>query len=286
MSVRRRINRPRTSQAHILFATTGKRPSRQTLAKYGVAVLLLGLSLTAVGLGTHYVVEGFLRRALYENPHYALRQIVVDAKGGAQRKQVVQATRLQIGQNLMAVDLKEVEQNVDNLPYIAQARVQRILPDTIRVEVTERQPLARIVSQRTDLNMREVFYLDRDGVAVKPQANESLRGLPEIVGGPFVDVESGQRFDQPEVQAALGVLKQLELTPLRADFDVAWLDLSHPLAVSLMTRDGAQILFRLDNLSQQMERLQQIIRFAQARQRRVALVDLTPDRNVPVRFRN
>ncbi len=288
---RRTTNRVRRPEVNILFTTTSKKHQRKKLVQYGLLTLLMLGTLTAVGLGTHFAVEAFLSRALYQNPRYALKQIVVDAKGGIQRKEVVRASRLAVGQNTMTVDLQEVEQNLQKLPYVQSAQISRQLPDKIVITVTERLPIARIVSYRQDLNMNELFYVDRDGVAVRPQRNEPLRNLPELVNvdglrhSQFLDIDEGQRLDQPEVQAAVNLLKLIELTPLRARFDVAQIDLNRPLAMELATRDGARILFQLDNLSAQLDRLQQILDYAEDRGQQAATIDLTPARNVPVRFK-
>ncbi len=285
----RRHNQFRRSETSILFTTTSKRHQRKVMTRYALWGLLCCVSLTAVGVGTHYAVDSFMRHALFENPTYALKRIDVDARGGLQRKQVLQAAGLRLGQNVMTLDLQQIEKNVERLPYVAEAQVQRQLPDRVSIRVTERLPIARIASRRTDLNMMEVLYLDRDGVAIKPQPNEPLRlNLPEIAGGPFNDVEPGQRFDaqnSPETAAAIFLLGQMELTPLRAQFDIAVLDVSHPLAIAMKTRDGVVVMFQLDYIPQQLERLQEILDFADSRARQLASVDLTPERNVPVRLR-
>jgi cell division protein FtsQ len=286
MPPRRRSNRIRKPDVNILFTTTGKRHRRRVLLRWGLLALAVCVTLTAAGIGTHLAVDSFLRHALYQNPRYALKQIVVEVKGSVPRKQVVQATRLVLGQNTMSVDLVEVEHNVEKLPYVAEAQVRRQLPDKIVVRITERMPIARIVSTRQDIAMQESFYIDRDGVTIKLQPNEIPRNLPEIVGDRLVDIEAGQRIDLPEIQAAVTLLKLIELTPLRTQFDIARIDMNRPLAMELQTRDGARIVFQLDNLPRQLDRLQQILDFANNRDRQLATVDLTPERNVPVRFKN
>ena len=109
MPIRRRSNRYRKPEVNILFTTTSKTHQRKQLLRYSLWAVALLCTLTAVGVGTHFAVEGFLRQAVYQNPRYALKQIVVETKGGILRKPVVQATRLAIGENTMAIDLHEVE---------------------------------------------------------------------------------------------------------------------------------------------------------------------------------
>ena len=280
MAIRR--NRMKKAQANVLFATTtGVRHQRRLWTKrtlFGGALLL---SLTVVGIATHYASEFFLNQAFYRNPRYALKSIVVDVKGGLQRKQVIAASGLFTGRNVMTVDLAQVEANVERLPYVASAQVRRELPDKIVITVTERMPIARISD-----DLKLPLYVDRDGVTIKPMANEPLRtNLPEIVGTRFAGIEPGQRLDQPEVLAAVQLLKCMELTPVRARLDVSRLDVSHPLAIGIETRDGASVLFQLRYLPQQLGRLEEIMDYADSQGQQIASVDLTPERNVPVRFK-
>ncbi len=115
MAIRR--NRMKRAQGNVLFATTtGVRHQRRLWTKrslYGGAFLL---SLTLVGVATHYASEFFLNQAIYQNPRYTLKSIVVDVKSGLQRKQVIAASGLFPGRNVMSVDLAEVERNVARLP--------------------------------------------------------------------------------------------------------------------------------------------------------------------------
>ncbi|HEY8965610.1 MAG TPA: FtsQ-type POTRA domain-containing protein [Candidatus Methylacidiphilales bacterium] len=278
----RRRNRMRKAQAGILFATTtGVRHQRKLWTKRTLLCGGVALSLVVVGVATHFAAGFLLDQAFYRNPRYALKSIVVDAKGGVQRKQVVAASGLFPGRNVMTVDLAEVERNVEHLPYVASAQVRRELPDKIVITVSERMPIARISD-----DLKLPLYVDRDGVTIKPFANEPLRtALPEITGVHFTGVEPGQHLDQPEVLAAVQLLKCMELTPVRARIDVARLDLSHPLAIGVETRDGASILFQLRHLPQQLGRLEEVMDYAEGQGQQIASVDLTPDRNVPVRFK-
>ena len=186
----------------------------------------------------------------------------------------------------MRLNLRQIQANVQNLPYVGEAQVIRQLPDKLILRVTERVPVARFMATRTDLNMRELLYIDRDGIVIKPQANDALHPVPEITGGKFNDLEPGQHIEQPEVLAVLSLLKQFEVSPLKAVLDIHHLDVSRPLTFIMVTQDGLNVAFRLDHLDIQLDRLQEILEFATSRERQLASVDLTPELNVPATFRN
>jgi len=43
-------------------------------------------------------------------------------------------------------------------------------------------PVVKIVGLNIDLGTRETFYLDREGVVLKPREDETVPLLPEIIG--------------------------------------------------------------------------------------------------------
>lgn len=284
--------RQRNRQVNILYTSTRKTHSRKVLMRNGLLVALLLTTLTTVGILTHLAVTHFMQKAIYENPRYALKQIQIDVKGSISRRQIQQASGVVVGQNVMALNLQRIQQNVERLPYVAEAQVERQLPDKIIIRITERLPIAKLSLMNSELGAVETYYLDREGVLLRPRQGETIRQLPEITGLKATDYDPGQKIETPEVVAAINLLKLLESTPLepsigvahggpslRTEFDPHIIDVSHPLALKVYTTQGAVITFRLDYLEQQLQRL------AEARERvpeQIASIDLTPDLNVPV----
>ena len=278
--------RKRQQQINILHATTQKRRSRKEVVR---ALLWVGGgigSLAVTALTAHLLVGLVMKETLYENPRFTLKTIRVEAREGAPRRQIVQAAKVMPGQNIMRFDLKQIQANVERLPYVSEAVVERQLPDTLVIKITERQPLARLVGRATELGAAEVFYIDREGVVLRPRPGEALRNLPEITGLRITEFEPGQRLDQKPVLAALNLLKMMELTPLRASLDISAVDVSPPLALQASTAQGGMIQFQYDHQSQQLQRLTEITDWARQRQRHVRTVDLTLNNNVPVTFFN
>jgi hypothetical protein len=150
----------------------------------------------------------------------------------------------------------------------------------------ERVPVVKIVGLDIDLNARELFYLDRDNVVLKPRADDPPQPLPEIIGLTNADdeLEPGMKLDQPSLKSAMEILDEIDHSRLHTSIDIRTIDLSSPLYITMVTRQNMTITFRPDYIDQQLQRLLQIVEYPDFQQRTIATVDLTPDCNVPVTF--
>lgn len=282
---RRPGSRLRHNEINVLLAATQQRHNRRKLARHAAWGLLLLMTLTGAGVATHFAMERLLSKALYTNPEYALKEIVVATRGDYSQRQIRQAAGVSNGDNLWTIDLVRVQRNIERLPYVAEARVEKHLPGKLVIKITERNPIVKVTAVTSDLGRSEVFYIDRDQYVIfKPRPGEAARPLPEIVGLRNRDLDAGVRISQPEVVVAISLLKALETTTLGSALDVQTIDVSQPLALKVTTRDGAVVFFRMDYISQQIHRLQEILEYAQSNNKQIRTVDLTLDRNVPVTF--
>jgi cell division protein FtsQ len=277
--------RSRQRQINILHTTTRKRHSRKQLVEAAVWCGLVLAMIVAVGAGLHFGIDLALDRVLYTNPRYVLTKIDIEPRGRFSERQIRQAAGLAPGQNLWTLDLREITRDLDKLPYVSSAKVERHFPDAITIHITERVPVVKIVGLNIDLGTRETFYLDRDGVVLKPREDDEAPLLPEIIGLTDAEdeLEPGMKLEQPSLKSAMEILDEIGHSQLNTSITVRTIDLSNPLSITMTTRQDMTITFRLDYIDQQLQRLVEITtdpRF----QRPIATVDLTPDSNVPVTF--
>jgi cell division septal protein FtsQ len=284
--MKRRPVRSRHKQINILHTNTRKAPSRQHFAQFGFWAAIIMAMLVAVGFALHLGIGVLLNRALYQNPHYTLQNIeIVPAKFS--QYTIRQAAGLQPGQNnLWDLNLPQIKRDVEKLAYVSSAKVERHFPDRIVIQIVERQPVVKIFAINDDLGTREMFYLDRECVVLKPRENEATPTLPEVIGLVNAEVEPGVKLEQPALTKALQILEAINhISTLNTSIDIRTIDLSQPLSITMTTTQDIAITFRLDYIDQQMARLQQIFeRFVDKDQRTLHTVDLTPNINVPITF--
>jgi cell division protein FtsQ len=276
--------RPRPKQLNILHSTPAPKHSRKQIAQMAGWCSLVLAMIIVVGVAFHFGVAFMLNHVLYNNPRYALQQIDVEPRDHFSPRLIRQAAGLEPGMNLWTLNLRQIAHDLESIPNVASARVERHFPNKIAITITERVPVVKIQGINMDLGTKETFYLDRDCVVLKPRADEAQPPMPQITGLTDAELEPNGKLDRPILAHALEILDGINHGELHTTIDVTHIDLSNPLAITMETHQGMTITFRLDYIDQQLQRLQQIVKYADEQQKTLATVDLTPDVNVPITF--
>lgn len=283
---RRTRTRSRQKQINILHTTTRQRHSQKQVAQAAVWCSAVLAMIVVVGVGLHFGIALLLEQVLYTNPRYTLNEIDIEPRGHFQEHIILQAAHLEIGRNLWTLNLPQIAKDLETLPYVASAKVERHFPDRVSIFIAERVPVVKITGINSDLGTSEMVYLDRDCVVLKPREGEPAQSMPEIIGltDAEIEVKPGMKLEQPSLVSALQILDAIDHTKLHTTIDVRTIDLSNPLSITMITTDDLSITFRPDFVDQQLFRLQEIVYDPDFQQHVLRTIDLTPDRNVPVTF--
>jgi len=251
---------------------------------------------TFVGLYLLWRVgEQALNTFVYENPDFAIEQIDVQTDGKIATEQLRRWTGVKEGANLIALDLASVKRNLELVSVIESVSVERVLPHTLRVRVTEREPIAQVNVPRADASggiSVSVYQLDEDGVVIQPldprvctvPLAEMDPQLPVIAGLNYFLLQPGRRIELPQVQAALQLVAAFRSSPMAGLVDLQRVDVSEPRVIVATTGQGSEITFSPDNVDQQLQRWRQIYNLGLQQQKTIAAVDLAVANNVPVRW--
>ena len=129
-------------------------------------------------------------------------------------------------------------------PHIRRADVRRTFPDSVRITIDERTPVARIL--RAD---GSAMLLDTEGVVVAPLPGDDGAGrqLPVIVGV-AVPEQPGARLDDPALRRALTALAEVRALGIETAAGLA-VDVSDPFDVRLrIARHGRELVLPHDGM--------------------------------------
>src|SRR5580704_5226454 len=115
--------------------------------------------------------EQALNTFVYQNPDFAIETIDVQTDGKIATDQLRRWTGVKEGANLIALDLAAVKRNLELVSVVDSVSVERVLPHTLKVLVTEREPIAQVNVPHADgaggISV-SVYQLDADGVVIQP----------------------------------------------------------------------------------------------------------------------
>ena len=81
---------------------------------------------------------------VYENKAFAIEEIDVQTDGVISVDQLRRWAGVKPEENLLALDLARVKRDLELVPLVQSVSVERILPHTLRIRVTEREPIAQV----------------------------------------------------------------------------------------------------------------------------------------------
>jgi cell division septal protein FtsQ len=238
-----------------------------------------------------------LNHFVYENKSFAIQQIDVQTDGVISPDQLRRWSAVRPGANLLALDLARVKRDLELVPMVQAASVERILPNTLRIRVTERQPVAQInVPRPRDGSSLElvIFQVDADGYVMLPldprqravPLNQADDQLPVISGLNTSELQPGRKIESAQLHSALDLIAAFESSPMAGQVDLTRVDVSAPGVLTAMTSQGSEVVFGLENFDRQLLRWQKVHEECRRYNKTIATLDLAVVENTPLRMQD
>jgi hypothetical protein len=270
------------------------------------ARLRLAGTAASIALGTVvslYVLwrvgDWVLDRFVFRNDAFAIRTLDIATDGSIPVPLLRRWAGVQTGENLLALDLVRVKRDLELAPWIGSAAVERVLPNTLRIRVTEREPIARLKIPELQAGGGVTvasYYLDVSGCVIRPldslvpDAGSGRGGggpaapddLPVLSGVNAAEFRPGSVIRAPKVAAALRMIAGFDHSPMAGYAELSEVDTTRTEVLVLTTADGSQITISTDRLDQQMRRWRLVHDFGLRYGRAIRALDLSVTNNCPV----
>ena len=273
------------------------RSSQVRAARTRMGAISLGaVFATVFGAYLLYRAGGWvLRRGVYENKAFAIQDIDVQTDGIISVDQLRRWAGVKPDENLLALDLARVERDLRLVPLVQSVSVVKILPRTLQIRITEREPVAQVNVYRPHPNggvESAVYQLDADGYVMLPldprqratPLNQPTDSLPLVTGINPSELQPGRRIVAPPVQAALQLIMDFDQSPMAGLADLRCVDVSSPAVLVVTTGQGSEVTFGLADPESQLRRWHDIFDLGQKMSKAIATLDLAVTKNVPARW--
>lgn len=138
------------------------------------------------GLGWHAENSGLVGRLtiagetgladLTQATGLVVRDVMVVGRNRTKRSDLLRAMSIAEGDSILGVDLSRAHARVSALAWVKEARIERRLPDTIFVNLIEREPMA--LWQRDG----KLHLIDLDGGVIPSPDVRTFSDLPIVIG--------------------------------------------------------------------------------------------------------
>jgi hypothetical protein len=283
----------RVGRVHVLDVKLRSQQARalRVRAASRVAAVLLG---TIAGLfllwqGGNWLLNFFI----FDSNAFAISSIQVQTDGDIPVKQARQWAGVKLGDNLLALDLSRVKRDLELVPWVREAAVERVLPRSLKLRISEREPLVQVYDWQGKSSPvgveRTVYYLDAAGYVMRPKGNWAVRAspattndvLPVLVGVKSTELRPGRPVESEQVHAALRLVEAFERSEMFGVVDLMQIDLSTPALLRVSTAQSNEVTFATHQLDLQLRRWWIIQEAALKKGQAIATLDLSVSNHIP-----
>lgn len=292
MAFKRKPRNRRHSRGHVLnvkLSSSQRRGNRVRRLTWCIAGFLL---LFGIVYGGWRGVDAIIEHWVYNNDAFAITRLEIETDGVLASEQIRSWAGVRPNSNLMRLDLGRVKRDLEMVPAIESIAIERVLPGTLRIHVSEREPLAQVNLPRSegmaggrytvDARGHFMFPIETMQRATPPALTNDY--LPALLGVRPQDVRAGRQSESPQVHAALDLLQAFNRSSLVGVVEVKHIDVSRPGALVLTTVQGNEITFGPGDFELQLRRWRTVHDHAARFGRHLATLDLAVGNNSPMQW--
>jgi cell division septal protein FtsQ len=293
---KKKANTRRKKRRHVLDVKASSSQVRKHRIRMSVSALITMVVIlgSAYGLwrGGYWAAQHFV----YQNKNLSIKHFDVRTDGVIDTRYLRRLSGVRRGDNLFATDLHGIKSNLENHGMIKSVAIQRKLPDTLRMQVYERVPMARIrVAERgaTGRYSYRTFALDMDGVLMTLNTN-IVRGetalawkkLPLLTTTNYNGVFSAPDLRNPQLKAALTLISRFDAASIRDYLQITRVDIDDEFVLRVSVSNGATVDVLNQDFDRQLTRWKSIHQTLAGRRESYQWIDLSVTNHVPVRLTN
>jgi cell division septal protein FtsQ len=184
------------------------------------------------------------------------------------REDVISLAGVKPGDDLLAMKLQRVGEQLMKSPWAEKVRVKRYFPHTLAIEFIEREPVAIV-------NMGYLYYLDKKGEVFKPLNEGDRLDYPVLTGITEEDMWKDPAGSRDALKGALGLIALLKGGSLLALAEISEIHYDKGYGFTLFTmRGGVPVKLGNSGFDEKLARLARIFRDLQAQLPTLEYIDL------------
>ncbi len=216
----------------------------------------------------------FMYGELLDTPHLKVRTINITGIKRVSEDEILELAGIYRGENILRIRKGRAEASIKTHPYVEEARVTKVLPDTVDIWVAERRPLVLV-------NIKGLFVMDENGVIFKRYSPDDRLDIPVVTGLDRLGGDWKSTFG-PALMALIDVLRQGR----RYNLDnISEIHADPTYGFSVVTlNEGIRLELGRQRFREKFSDLEKVIEARDGNLDGIESIDLNNDRGVIVRF--
>ena len=215
---------------------------------------------------------------LCTSPYFSIQQIIVSGEKRLTDIEVLNMAKIDIGMNLLTVNLKEASKRIEQHPWIENAQLKRKLPQKIFIHITERDPIAMI-------NLDRLHLIDTKGVVFKEIGPEDTFNLPILTGLESSDFATNESVSKRLIEKALTVMNEIDRGKVLCIDELSEINIDPLSGLTLFTmKDATQIKLGFNDYSRKLDQLKKVMDDLHNRSKKADYIDLVYGEKVYVKL--
>lgn len=207
-------------------------------------------------------------RFLTTSTQFAINEVTVKGNRALNKIQLLENIQPLTGQNIFLLNLSNLSKELSQHPWVRKVSLERVLPQTLRINVVERAPYARI-------QMDRIYVLDNFGVLLC-ETRPEFDHLPLISGMPAKPVKLGENVVTDSIIRGLHTMHYLNRIKSFQNDPVETLHMVGNHRIMLSTRHkGTDIYMDLNMLTEGFRNLKIFLETFADGAKNVQFIDLS-----------
>ncbi len=258
------------------------------IARFLIAGIVIVL---AIGL-SYWFLRACYNNLYYNNTAFCLKNIQIDTDNDYLKKVVeytLDKNGIQAGiSTLPAIPIGNIRKELLTNPRLSAVEVRRFYPDSLRVKLTARVPVA--ILRFSPKYNRPELKIDQYGYVVPFDLQSVDTVLPTVIGlGNPSEYVPGQQTQNPSVLAFLAFLRESKLRPEGAMYEVTICRLDQQQEVMQLIleargpfKTSARLITPTKDIPENLDRIKVIVNARMQENKTISYLNATYE-NIPIR---
>jgi len=168
-----------------------------------------------------------------------IKEVIISSSSEKVKKQVKELLAVRHLPNILLVDSSSLQKAILSYNWVEEARIRKIFPDTLKIEIKERKPVAV-------LKKKNYYLIDKAGIPLEIYSSPSDSKLPLLI-----DSNDFQKNSEEKIKLAWECLKNT--SPALRD-TIKVMDLSYLRWTTLHLRNTeTRVKLRYENFAQGLQ---------------------------------